>query len=180
VDVDGVSPVTFNNIADGNYIMTVRHRNHLGLSMDQSSPRIVTETKSTAWNAPNVFDTRTAPDGQLFGTTAAYTTAAHPTLTTINVLWGGNVSGNGFTRYQGTNGPGATNLNDRQVLLNDLGNAELNTLTGYYRGDINLNRFMRYQGNNGPGIFNQNDRQYLLGVILGNTELSVRTQTIPN
>ncbi|HEV7782782.1 MAG TPA: hypothetical protein VGO58_16015 [Chitinophagaceae bacterium] len=179
VDVDGVSPVTFNNIADGNYILAVRHRNHLGLSIDQTSPRTVNETKSTAFTS-NVIDLRMATDAQLFGTTAAYTTTTHPLLGTINMLWGGNVSGNSFSRYQGNNGPGASNLSDRQALLNDLSNNELGVQTGYYRSDLNMNTFGRYQGNNGPGVFNQSDRQFLLGVILANGELIVRTQAIPN
>jgi hypothetical protein len=180
VDVDGVSPVTFNNLADGNYILAVRHRNHLGLSVDQTSPRAVNETKSTAFTT-NVIDIRTASDPQLFGTAAAYTTTTHPVLVTVNVLWGGNVTGNAFVRYQGNNGPGAANINDRQALLTDLGNNELGVLsTGYFRGDLNLNRFARYQGNNGPGTFNQSDRQFLLGFILLNGELAVRQQSLPN
>ena len=35
VDMDGVSPVTFNNLANGNYALAVRHRNHLGLRTDE-------------------------------------------------------------------------------------------------------------------------------------------------
>ncbi|HWR33265.1 MAG TPA: hypothetical protein VN451_07065, partial [Chitinophagaceae bacterium] len=121
VDVDGVSPVTFNAIADGNYILAVRHRNHLGLSIDQSSPRALNETKSTAFTT-NVVDLRIATDPQLYGTSAAYTTAFHPTLTTVNVLWGGNVNTNIESKYQG---PG----NDRSAMLTDLGGNELLTLT---------------------------------------------------
>jgi hypothetical protein len=179
VDVDGVSPVTFNNIADGNYIVAVRHRNHLGLSIDPTSGRPLNEARSTAFTT-NVIDLRNATDPQLAGTTAAYTTAAHAGLGTVNLLWGGNVSGNAFTRYQGTNGPGATNLPDRQVALNDLGGVELSVQTGYFRGDVNMNTFFRYQGTNGPGVFNINDRQFLLGTILANNQLTVRQQVLPN
>jgi hypothetical protein len=180
VDVDGISPVTFNNLADGNYILAIRHRNHLGLSIDQTSPRAVNETKSTAFTT-NVIDTRIATDAQLFGTVAAFTTATHPTLTTVNLLWGGNVTSNGFVRYQGSNGPGSANVSDRQALLTDLGNNELGILNvGYFRADLNLNRFARYQGNNGPGTFNQSDRQFLLGFILSNGELAIRQQALPN
>jgi hypothetical protein len=165
VDVDGVSPVTFNNLADGNYILAIRHRNHLGLSVDQTSPRAVNETKSTTFTT-NVIDTRTAGDAQLFGTVAAFTTASHPVLTTVNVLWGGNVNSNVNSRYQG---PG----NDRIVMLSDLGSNELNIFTGYLRGDLNMNRNSRYQG---PS----NDRIYLLSTALGSNELTIRTQELPN
>jgi hypothetical protein len=174
VDVDGVSPVTFNNLADGNYILAVRHRNHLGLSVDQTSPRAVNETKSAAFTT-NVIDIRTATDPQLFGTAAAYATATHPVLGVVNLLWGGDASGNAVVRYQGSNGPAGPN--DRAVLLQSLGNIESNILTGYYRGDLNINRIMRYQGSNGPT--GPNDRVILLQ-ILNNVESTIRTQSIPN
>ena len=166
VDVDGVSPVTFNGIADGNYILAVRHRNHLGLSIDQSSPKALNETKSTAF-AANVIDFRTATDPQLFGTSAAYTTASHPTLTTVNLLWGGNANSNTEAKYQG---PG----NDRAIILADLGGVELATpAAGYFRSDINMNKLVRYQS---PG----NDRAFLLGTVLASGELITRTQSLPN
>ncbi len=165
VDVDGVSPVTFNNIADGNYILAVRHRNHLGLSIDQSSPRALNETKSTAFTS-RVIDFRNATDPQLYGTSAAFTTASHPTLTTVNLLWGGNANGNAETKYQG---PG----NDRSAILTDLGGNELTTLIGYYRADLNLNKETKYQG---PG----NDRAVLLANILNSIELNIRSQALPN
>ncbi len=174
VDIDGVSPVTFNNLANDNYILAIRHRNHLGLSVDQSSPRTINETKSTAFTT-NVIDLRTANDPQLFGTTAAYTTAGHPLLTNVNLLWGGDVSGNAIVRYQGSNGPAGPN--DRVVLLQSLGNVEANVFTGYFRGDITMNRIMRYQGSNGPTA--PNDRVVLLQ-ILGNIESTIRTQSLPN
>ncbi len=178
VDIDGVSPVTFNNLPDGNYLLTVRHRNHLGLSIDQTSPRSVNDLKSTAFTT-NVIDIRTAGEPALFGTASAYTTATHPGLGTVNLLWGGNVTGNAFVRYQGNNGPGGANISDRQAILNDLGNNELGVLSlGYFRSDLNLNRYGRYQGNNGPGVFNQSDRQFLLALLGG--ELIVRQQTILN
>ena len=174
VDVDGVSPVTFNNIADGNYIITVRHRNHLGLGIDQTSPRALNETKSTAFTT-NVVDLRNATDPQLFGTAAAYTTAGHPVLGTANLLWGGDASGNAIVRYQGSNGPSGPN--DRSVILQALGNIETTVLNGYFRADLNMNRILRYQGSNGPTA--PNDRLVLLQQ-LGNIETTVRNQVIPN
>jgi hypothetical protein len=170
VDIDGVSPIYFKNLdAAANYTLAVRHRNHLGLSTDPVANLLtLNESSATAVN----FTTYT--DAQLFGTTAAYTTSGG-----INLLWAGNVSGNGFVRYQGNNGPGATNVSDRQSLLTDLGNNELAILSGYNRGDLNMNGFTRYQGNNGPGVFNQSDRQFLLGTVLGSNELTIRTQSLP-
>ena len=49
VDIDGVSPVTFNNVASTNYTIAVRHRNHLGLSTNPATFNpLLGETKSTA------------------------------------------------------------------------------------------------------------------------------------
>ncbi|HMI77632.1 MAG TPA: hypothetical protein VK484_02510, partial [Ferruginibacter sp.] len=165
VDVDGVSPVTFNNLANGNYILSIRHRNHLGLSIDQTSPRAINETGSTAFTT-NVIDLRTATDAQLFGTAAAYTTAAHPSLTNVNLLWGGNANSNNNSKYQG---PG----NDRITMLSDLSGNELNIFTGYFRSDLNMTRTLRYQG---PS----NDRIYILTTVLGSNELTIRNQELPN
>ncbi len=167
VDVDGVSPVTFNNIADGNYIVTVRHRNHLGLSIDQTSPRAVNETKSTAFTT-NLIDLRTATDPQLFGTTTAYTTASHPVLGTVNLMWGGNANSNNATRFSGLN-------NDRDYLLITtlLNNPAGSINNVYHTADLNMNRVVRFSGLN-------NDRDFLLITVLGNNPATSRTQAIPN
>ena len=37
VDVDGTSPVTFNNLINGTYTIAIRHRNHLGISADPAT-----------------------------------------------------------------------------------------------------------------------------------------------
>lgn len=170
VDIDGISPVYFKNLdAAANYTIAVRHRNHLGLSTDP-----VANLQSLNEQIPPAkVDFTTMTDAQLFGTTAAYTTSGG-----VNLLWGGNISGNGFVRYQGTNGPGATNLSDRVTLLNDLG-SELAVLSGYNRGDITMNGFTRYQGTNGPGTFNVSDRAFLLATILGGVELDIKQQALP-
>lgn len=167
VDVDGVSPVTFNNIANGTYILAVRHRNHLGLSIDQTSPRTVNETKSTAFTT-NVIDLRTATDPQLFGTAAAYTTASHPTLTTVNLLWGGNANFNTNTRFNG-------GLNDKDyILINSLGNIpSASILNVYHPADVNMNKIVRFNGGN-------NDKDYILINVLGNVPSTSRTQALPN
>ena len=85
-----------------------------------------------------------------------------------------------MVRYQGTNGPGATNVSDRVALLSDLGNNELNTLSTYQRGDVTMNGITRYQGTNGPGANNVSDRVFILGTVLGNNEIQTKTQALPN
>ncbi len=167
VDVDGVSPVTFNNLADGNYIVAVRHRNHLGLSIDQSSPRLVNETKSTAFTT-NLIDIRTAGDPQLFGTAAAYTTATHPVLGNVNLLWGGNANANANVRYTG-------GANDKDYLLiTVLSNNQFGIINNTYNAaDVNLNRAVRYTGG-------ANDKDLILITVLNNNQFTTRNQTLPN
>jgi hypothetical protein len=167
VDVDGISPVTFNGIADGNYILAVRHRNHLGLSIDQSSPRTINEISSAAFTA-NVIDLRTAADDKLFGTAAAFKSLTHPTLGTVNLLWAGNANSNNQTRYAGLN-------NDKDfILITTLGNNPSNFINNtYHAADLNLNRAVRYSALN-------NDRDFLLITVLGNNPGTVKTQALPN
>jgi hypothetical protein len=166
VDVDGVSPVYFNGIVNGNYALTVRHRNHLSLSLSPLTGAVTLgESQSTAYTT-NVLDLRTAPSSKVYGTSAGYTTASHPTLTTVNLLWAGNANGNVNSKYSGA-------TNDRATILSDLGNNELSTLAGYYRSDLNMNGTVKYSGAG-------NDRSYLLSSILANSELAVRTEQRPN
>lgn len=167
VDVDGVSPVTFNNLVDGNYILSVRHRNHLGLSIDQTSPRALAEKKSIAFST-NVIDMRLANDAQLYGTTAAFTTVTHPTLGTVSLLWGGNANFNNQTRFTSIN-------NDRDYLLiTTLGNVTSTVLSNvYHSADVNMNRTVRFTSAN-------NDKDLILITALGNVTSTVRSQALPN
>jgi len=176
VDIDGVSPVTFNGLAglvDGNYIITVRHRNHLGLSYVQSAPKPLTESSSLAFTPAKVFDLRTEAQGNLFGLAAAHTTLAHPTLgngtpNTVNVLWGGNANFNGNVRFSALS-------NDRDfILVTTLSNNPLTVISPIYSpADVNMNKVVRWSALN-------NDRDFLLINALGNNPLNVRTQAIPN
>lgn len=167
VDVDGISPVTFNNLPNGNYILAIRHRNHLGLSIDQTFPRTITETKSTAFTT-NIIDFSTATEPQLFGTATAFTTTTHPTLGAVNLLWGGNANSNNQSRFSGLN-------NDRDYLLiNSLGNVPSNFINNvYHSADVNMNKSVRFTSLN-------NDRDFILITVLGNNPSTFRTQTLPN
>jgi hypothetical protein len=154
VDIDGISPVTFNGLADGNYCITIRHRNHIGLSIDQTAggaPKSLSETKSTAFTT-NVIDLRTQPDANLFGNAFAYTSAAHPGLGTIRMLWAGNANVNTGVKYVAPSSDNATILS--QVLGfpgNTLGLFNYAAAVGYFSGDINLNRTVKYTAPSADG-----------------------------
>jgi hypothetical protein len=159
VDVDGVSPVYFNNRdAAANYTLAVRHRIHTGISTD---PVANLQTLSES-NAGPVTDFKTMTDPQIFGTSAAYTTSG-----AVNLLWGGNANSNGNTRFNGLS-------NDKDYLLitvlSNNGAAVLSNV--YSAGDVNMNRNARFNGLS-------NDKDFILITVLGNNGAAVRTQQLP-
>ncbi|MEJ7588772.1 MAG: hypothetical protein WKI04_14545 [Ferruginibacter sp.] len=156
VDIDGTSPVTFNNTPNGSYTIAVRHRNHLGISADPvSNLKALAEAKSTA----TPLDFTTLTDASIFGTSAAYAVSTNSRI----MLWGGNANHNANVRYTGIQ-------NDKDIILADLGGAS--SLTGYYRADINLNRALRYSGIS-------NDKDFLLASVLASSSATTRIQQLP-
>ena len=148
VSTDKVSAVSF-KAQPGSYHLTIRHRNHLGLSTELIN--------FTAGN--NNFNFTTATDATLFGTAAAFTTMNGKTL-----LIGGNANSNLNVRY---NGP----ANDRDAILAFLGANETGLTAGVYTAqDVNMDGTVRY---NGPA----NDRDFLL-LMLGASEVGFIQQQI--
>ncbi len=176
MDVDGSSPVTFNNLANGNYVLAVRHRNHLGLRTDEVAfPKAINESKSTAFTT-NVIDLRTASDAQLFGNSAAFKTATHPSLGTVNLLWGGNANSNISVRASGSG-----TINDYLYLINTTlgGNAALIINNVYSGADMNMDRIVRASGSGStPAPYGINDYLYLVNIILGGNAALIITQQL--
>ncbi|HEV8082501.1 MAG TPA: hypothetical protein VGP55_04825 [Chitinophagaceae bacterium] len=159
VDIDGISPVTFNNVPSTNYTIAVRHRNHLGLcTYSYTLAPLLGEVKSTA----SLVDFTTATDAQLFGTSNAYTVSSDGK----NLLWGGNANMNNKASY-------INPANDKDYILSTiLGGNSAATVNGYNQGDINFDHVVKFTG---PG----NDKDYLLSAILNGSSITVRTQQLP-
>lgn len=161
VDIDGVSPVTFNNTANGNYTIAVRHRNHLGISADPATNLLALgEQKSTA----TLLDLTSATDAQIFGPATAYGIAGGK-----NVMWAGNANFNPNVRFIGL-------ANDKDyILVNTLSNNPSSTAVSnvYNAADVNMNRNVRYIGL-------ANDKDLILVTVLGNTPSAQKTQALPN
>lgn len=123
--------------APGNYHLTIRHRNHLGLS-----------TEPVSFNAGNnAFDFTTASDAALYGNSSAFAT-----LNGKKCLIAGNANSNGNVRY---NGQG----NDRDAILAYLSFNEVGFASGVYTpNDVNLDGTVRYNGM-------RNDRDFLLEML---------------
>lgn len=153
VDVDGVSPVTFNNVPSANYTIAVRHRNHLGISTD---PATLTPALGEARSTAPLVDFTSATDAQIFGTTTAFATASNGK----NMLWAGNANSDVKVKYSGPSNDPATILNQ---VVNFPGNTShfynYNNALGYFSGDINMDGKVKYSG---PG----NDLSFILNNVV--------------
>jgi hypothetical protein len=163
VDVDGVSPVTFNNVPAGSYTIAVRHRNHLGISANPATNlKSLTEQKSVA----TALDFTTATPSQIYNGTAA--SAPFDVATDGKILlWAGNANFNTAVKYSG---PG----NDPAYILGTVLATNVNgSFAGYSAGDVNMNGSVKYSG---PG----NDAAYILSTVLTANVNGSKTQALPN
>ena len=169
VDVDGISPVTFNNIVNGNYTIAVRHRNHLAIS---ANPVTNLYAGAEAKVAAPLIDMSTATAGQIYQNPSPIAGAGFVVLGGKNVMWAGNARSNTVINFLGLG-------NDKDYILitppnNGLGNIAGTPLSNVYSpSDINLNRNVNYLGLG-------NDKDYLLNNILGVVSTQSRTQSLPN
>jgi hypothetical protein len=172
VDIDGVSPIYFKNIDPTNYILAIRHRNHLGVSIAPTSP-ISLSTTSTNIDFTNSTIFGTASNNYLLATVNGVPNKI--------VLLSGNTNGNEGdlinSRYNFSS-------NDRDYILNNLlsGNRNnttinINSVSDYTNkaiGDLNFNRQVRYN-------FSNNDVDFLLNTVLnGNRNTTTKFQNLPN
>lgn len=142
VDIDGVSPVTFNNVASTNYTIAVRHRNHLGLSTNPNPTITLDPFLGEIKSAASLVDYTTATDPNLYGTSTAYTIA-----TGKNLLWSGDAGGDGKVKYAGSSNDPNTILT--QVLGfpgNSAGSYTYNNAIGYFSGDVNMDTRVKFAG----------------------------------
>ncbi len=152
VDVDGVSPLNMAGNAPGNYFVSVRHRNHLGVRSASS----ISLSKTTTTN----YDFTTA-------LTQAVANSGNNAMAPVGTkfcMWGGNANSNTNVRYSGIS-------NDEVQLLNTcLGGNKSAILSNQYSScDLNLNGNVRYSGIN-------NDEVILLNTVLGGNKSKIISQ----
>ena len=134
----------------GNYFVSVKHRNHLGVM--SAAPVAVA-------NGMNPLDF-SAPATAVWGTDARILSGGKA------LLWTGNTNGNTDVRYTG---PG----NDRDPILTAVGSTTPNNFVpGYLREDCTLDGVVRYTGAG-------NDRDPILFNVGSTTPNSWRAQQIP-
>ncbi len=147
---DGASPLSF-NVANGNYHVAIRHRNHLGAMT--SGPVALSGTAVTV-DMSN-------------GSVALYGgAAATKVVGSKNVFYAGDVNRNGSLSYVGLG-------NDRDPILVRIGGSTpTNTITGYHSEDLNLDGVVRYIGAG-------NDRDPILVNIGGSVPTATRAAQLP-
>jgi len=141
VDVDGVSPVAFEQLPNGNYFLSIRHRNHLG---------VMTKTAQPFSN--NAFTTLDFSVQGASGT-PAYGTNAMDTVQSRLVLWAGDGNADRKIIYDGI-------ANDRDPVFIDVITDPLNINSnynhvsfGYHRGDYDMKGAAVYLGSgNDPDV----------------------------
>ena len=132
VETDGISPVNLAGNAAGNYFISVRHRNHLGVRT--ASGIALAKTTNTNYDFTNALS-------QAY--VGSVTNNALATLATnVFGLWGANTNGDGFVRKTGS-----ASANDYSKLLAGVASAAAPGPTGVYRiEDINMDGNVRKTG----------------------------------
>ena len=160
VDVDGISPVYFKNLdPKATYVVSIRHRNHLGISSNPASP-LALGLATAGFDFTNAGNT-----ANIFGAAGTNYTQAGAVLK--NVLWGGNSKHNTSSNWSGLN-------NDKDYLyITVLGSNSGVPVSGYSIGDLNLNRTANWSGLN-------NDKDFLYQKVLNSNSGVPRGQALPN
>lgn len=157
VETDGVSPVNMAGFAAGNYFVSVRHRNHLGVR--------TAATLGLAKTTTTPYDFTTAQT-QAFPGAVSNNPMATLSPTAFFGMWAGDANGNRNVRYSGA-------ANDNNQLLNVTlgGNVAAVITNTYNRSDLNMNGNVRYSEA-------ANDNNVLLNIILAGVVGAVVAQPV--
>ena len=154
---DGTSPVYFPTVANGNYYVSIKHRNHLGvmsLNAISFSGCSISSIDFTTSNAVYSLTTTSLPQRKQIG--AVYT------------LWSGDANNNKNVKYNGLS-------NDKEGLIYTIGiSTPNNTLSGVYRvEDVNMDGKIRYANTD-------NDKSVILNNVGVSTPNNLYYQHTPN
>ena len=141
VDVDGVSPVAFDRLPSGNYFLSIRHRNHLGVMTKTAQPFSMSAFSTLDFSVQGA------------GGTEAFGINAMDTVQSRLVLWAGDGNADRKIIYDGI-------ANDRDPVFFDVITDPLNINSnynhvsfGYHRGDYDMKGSAIYLGGgNDPDV----------------------------
>ncbi len=171
VDMDGVSPVSMPINNDGNYIISVGHRNHLSVRLPNASPmNLVENAAAPSWDF-------TTGMGQAFADGTITTNLPMLSVTTSGItrlcLIGGNTDGVSSATINGRRVIYSGSGNDRgPILTTGLGGNSSTTTTitsinfaAMARYDLTMNGSIVYSGSG-------NDPLIILNALTGNTSIT--------
>ncbi|MBK7761958.1 MAG: PKD domain-containing protein [Bacteroidetes bacterium] len=152
---DGISPIEFVGLPSGNYYVSIKHRNHMGV-MTQSA---ITLGLTTA----NVNFTSSA----LYSVSSIINNTPAKVVGGLQTLWSGEDNANKNVKYNGS-------TNDKDPILITVGvGTPNNTVYGYRIEDVNMDGKVRYNNSD-------NDRAPILSNVGATTPNKVLSQHTPN
>lgn len=131
VETDGVSPLNMAGNAAGNYYISVRHRNHLGVRTPATFG--LAKTTTTAYNFTDNLN-KAYTNGSLSNPPMA------AVATGVYAMYGGNANSNTATRITGS-----LSVSDYQQVLSTLSGSSIINNT-YSPSDINMDGNVRVSG----------------------------------
>jgi hypothetical protein len=160
VDIDGVTPLYFKNVDAANYAVSVRHRNHLGMS---TNPNIFNQSLALVPNATKLNFSDPAAASNFLGTA----NINFVNNGTVNMMYAGNVNMNAGLRWSAPS-------SDKDFLLSNVlgGNSGTTLSNAYSLGDVNLNRGVRWSAPN-------SDKDYILSIPLSGSSATTKSQLFP-
>ena len=156
VDINGIADFSFRNVANGNYHLVIRHRNHIGI---RTATIRALNSNALGIAAPALYSFNTT-QSQAYQNLAITTNPAQRDLTSgVFGMWGGNGNSDGALRATGL-----SSQNDYLFLIVALNNNPAVVITNVYnRGDINLDGSIR-----ATGLASVNDYLFLIGALDNN------------
>jgi hypothetical protein len=168
VDLDKVSSVSFRGVAAGNYYVTIRHRNHLGI---RSSVTLSLDGTLGSNPAPSTYDFTTALS-QAYKDVTITTNEAMAVSGGKYLMWAGNVNQDQFVRVTSSAIPPIPS--DAAAILTILGGNPSATGTTYSPGDVNLDGRVRATSSAIPPI--PSDVSFILSTPLGGNNNATRRE----
>lgn len=155
VGVDGVSPLNLSMLTQGNYYVSVKHRNHLG---------VMTASPITLNYGTQSVDFTSIP---LHTISSIINNGPANFTGSVQLLWSGDPNHNKNVKYNGS-------VNDKDPILITVGmGTPNNTVYGYRLEDLNMDGKIRYNNTD-------NDRLIILNNVGSSTPNKVLSQHTPN
>ena len=157
VDADGTSALFFNSLPGGNYYVSIKHRNHLGV-MTAAPITLALNTTSIDFSSPSFA---------IYQNPSITVNAPRKIQGTVAMLWAGDANNNKNVKYNGLS-------NDKDAIVQAVGSATINSIIyGYRTEDVNMDAKVKYNNVD-------NDRTFIISQIGISTPNNILSQHTPN